>query len=109
MLNCYKSEDNLPYPDIGEVKQDLKDLEYSAYANTKQIKKLKQIEQEKIMGNIIFKEESGDIKALRAIKPLAIEIQEKEDIGFASALNKAAIELGFKNYNSYKKDAIANN
>ena len=29
------------------------------------------------MGNIIFKEESGDIKALRAIKPLAIEIQQQ--------------------------------
>lgn len=61
------------------------------------------------MGNIIFKEESGDIKVLRAIKPLAIEIQEKEDTSFASALNKAAIELGFKNYNSYKKDATTNN
>lgn len=58
------------------------------------------------MATVVFKEETNDIKALRAIKPLALEIQEKEDIGFAAALNKASIELGFKNYGSYKKDSL---
>lgn len=59
------------------------------------------------MATVVFKEETNDIKALRAIKPLAVEIQEKEDLGFAAALNKASIELGFKNYSAYKTDCLS--
>jgi len=58
------------------------------------------------MATVVFKEETNDIKALKAIKPLVLEIQEKEDLGFAAALNKASIELGFKNYHSYKMDCL---
>ena len=61
------------------------------------------------MGNINFKEETSDLKAFRAIKPLAIEIQQKEETTFTSALNKASIELGFKNYLSYKRDYLKDN
>ena len=107
MLNYLNRHGFLSYPHINEA--DIGEIDLVVHISAKQIKKLKQIKQEKIMGNIIFTEESADIKALRAIKPLAIEIQEKEDMGFASALNKAAIELGFKNYSSYKKDTIINN
>lgn len=61
------------------------------------------------MGYVNFKEETRDLRALRAIKPLAIEIQEKEEISFAGALNKASIELGYKNYLNYKKDFLKDN
>lgn len=57
--------------------------------------------------NINFKEESGDIRALRAIKPLAHELMDSnKDLPFAGALNQASKELGFNNYREYKLDYI---
>lgn len=102
MLDYLNSHGFLPYPEIDEA--DIGEIDLVVYINTEQIKKLKQIKQEKSMENINFKEETRGLRALRAIKPLAIEIQEKEKISFADALKKASIELGYKNYFNYKED-----
>lgn len=56
-----------------------------------------------------FKIEDRDLAALRAIKPLVIEVREKnKDIGFTAALNKAVKELGYVNYAAYRLDSMSN-
>ena len=54
------------------------------------------------MADINFKYDTPEIGALRAIKPLVIEIQTREDISFTAALNKAVKELGYVNYATYR-------
>ena len=60
------------------------------------------------MADINFKYNTPEISALRAIKPLAVEIQSKEEVSFTAALNKAAKELGFINYAGYRLDSMSN-
>ncbi len=60
------------------------------------------------MADINFKYDTPEISALRAIKPLVIEIQTREEISFTAALNKAAKELGFINYAGYRLDSMSN-
>ena len=55
-----------------------------------------------------FKTEDRNLAALRAIKPLVVEIQTREEISFTAALNKAAKELGFINYAGYRLDSMSN-
>ena len=59
------------------------------------------------MADINFKYDTPEIGALRAIKPLAVEIQTREEINFTAALNKAAKELGYVNYAAYRLDAMS--
>ena len=47
------------------------------------------------------------IGALRAIKPLVVEIQNREEISFTAALNKAVKELGYVNYATYRLDSMS--
>lgn len=60
------------------------------------------------MADINFKYDTPEIGALRAIKPLAVEIQTREEVSFAAALNKAAKELGYINYAAYRLDSMSN-
>ena len=60
------------------------------------------------MADINFKYDTPEISALRAIKPLVIEIQTREEINFTAALNKAAKELGFINYAGYRLNSMSN-
>ena len=60
------------------------------------------------MADINFTYDTPEIGALRAIKPLAVEIQSREEVGFTAALNKAAKELGFINYAAYRLDSMSN-
>ena len=46
------------------------------------------------MADINFKYDTPEIGALRAIKPLVVEIQNREEISFTAALNKAVKEWG---------------
>ena len=59
------------------------------------------------MADINFKYDTPEIGALRAIKPLVVEIQTREEISFTAALNKAAKELGFINYAGYRLDSMS--
>ena len=59
------------------------------------------------MADINFKYDTPEIGALRAIKPLAIEIQNREEISFTAALNKAVKELGYVNYATYRLDSMS--
>ena len=59
------------------------------------------------MADINFKYDTPEIGALRAIKPLAIEIQTREEISFTAALNKAVKELGYVNYATYRLDSMS--
>ena len=59
------------------------------------------------MADINFKYDTPEIGALRAIKPLAVEIQAREKINFTAALNKAAKELGFATYAAYRLDSMS--
>ena len=59
------------------------------------------------MADINFKYDTPEISALRTIKPLAIEIQTREEINFTAALNKAAKELGYTNYAAYRLDSMS--
>ena len=59
------------------------------------------------MADINFKYDTPEIGALRAIKPLVIEIQTREDISFTAALNKAVKELGYVNYATYRLDSMS--
>ena len=59
------------------------------------------------MADINFKYDTPEISALRAIKPLVTEIQTREEISFTAALNKAAKELGFINYATYRLDSMS--
>ena len=59
------------------------------------------------MADINFKYDTPEIGALRAIKPLVMEIQTREEISFTAALNKAAKELGFINYAAYRFDSMS--
>ena len=59
------------------------------------------------MADINFKYDTPEIGALRAIKPLAIEIQTREEISFTAALNKAVKELGYINYATYRLDSMS--
>ena len=60
------------------------------------------------MADINFKYDTPEIGALRAIKPLVIEIQTREEISFTTALNKAVKELGYANYAGYRLDSMSN-
>ena len=60
------------------------------------------------MADINFKYDTPPLGALRAIKPLVVEIQTREEISFTAALNKAAKELGFINYAGYRLDSMSN-
>lgn len=59
------------------------------------------------MADINFKYDTPEIGALRAIKPLVIEIQTREEISFTAALNKAVKELGYINYAIYRLDSMS--
>ncbi len=59
------------------------------------------------MADINFKYDTPEIGALRAIKPLVIEIQTREEISFTAALNKAVKELGYVNYATYRLDSMS--
>ena len=59
------------------------------------------------MADINFKYDTPEIGALRAIKPLAIEIQTREEISFTAALSKAVKELGYANYAGYRLDSMS--
>ena len=59
------------------------------------------------MADINFKYDTPEIGALRANKPLAIEIQTREEISFTAALNKAVKELGYVNYATYRLDSMS--
>ena len=59
------------------------------------------------MADINFKYDTPEIGALRAIKPLVIEIQAREEINFTAALNKAVKELGYVNYATYRLDSMS--
>ena len=60
------------------------------------------------MADINFKYDTPEIGALRAIKPLVVEIQNREDIiSFTAALNKAVKELGYVNYATYRLDSMS--
>ena len=59
------------------------------------------------MADINFKYDTPEIGALRAIKPLVVEIQTREDISFTAALNKAVKELGYVNYATYRLDSMS--
>lgn len=59
------------------------------------------------MADINFKYDAPEIGALRAIKPLVIEIQTREEISFTAALNKAVKELGYVNYATYRLDSMS--
>lgn len=60
------------------------------------------------MADINFKYDTPEIGVLRAIKPLAVEIQTREEVSFAAALNKAAKELGYLNYAAYRLGSMSN-
>ena len=59
------------------------------------------------MADINFKYDTPEIGALRAIKPLVVEIQTREEISFTAALNKAVKELGYANYAGYRLDSMS--
>lgn len=59
------------------------------------------------MADINFKYDTPEIGALRAIKPLVIEIQTREEISFTAALNSAVKELGYVNYATYRLDSMS--
>ncbi len=59
------------------------------------------------MADINFKYDTPEIGALRAIKPLVVEIQTREEISFTAALNKAVKELGYINYATYRLDSMS--
>ena len=59
------------------------------------------------MANINFKCDTPEISALRAIKHLALEIQEKEKVNFSIALGKASKELGYASYAAYRLDNMS--
>ena len=59
------------------------------------------------MADINFKYDTPEIGALRAIKPLVVEIQAREEISFTAALNKAVKELGYVNYATYRLDSMS--
>ena len=59
------------------------------------------------MADINFKYDTPEIGALRAIKPLVVEIQTREEISFTAALNKAVKELGYVNYATYRLDSMS--
>ena len=59
------------------------------------------------MADINFKYDTPEIGALRAIKPLVVEIQNREEISFTAALNKAVKELGYVNYATYRLDSMS--
>ena len=59
------------------------------------------------MADINFKYDTPEIGALRAIKPLVVEIQNREEINFTAALNKAVKELGYANYATYRLDSMS--
>ena len=59
------------------------------------------------MADINFKYDTPEIGALRAIKPLVVEIQTREEISFTVALNKAVKELGYVNYATYRLDSMS--
>ena len=59
------------------------------------------------MADINFKYDTPEIGALRAIKPLVIEIQTREEISFTAALNKAVKELGYINYATYRLGSMS--
>ena len=59
------------------------------------------------MANVNFRCDTPEICALRAIKPLVVEIQTREEISFTAALNKAAKELGYVNYAAYRLDSMS--
>ena len=59
------------------------------------------------MADINFKYNTPEIGALRAIKPLVVEIQNREEINFTAALNKAVKELGYVNYATYRLDSMS--
>ena len=59
------------------------------------------------MADINFKYDTPEIGALRAIKPLVVEIQTREEISFTAALNKAVKELGYVNYATYRLDSLS--
>ena len=59
------------------------------------------------MADINFKYDTPEIGALRAIKPLVIEIQNRDSISFTAALNKAVKELGYVNYATYRLDSMS--
>ena len=59
------------------------------------------------MADINFKYDTPEIGALRAIKPLVVEIQNRDSISFTAALNKAVRELGYINYATYRLDSMS--
>ena len=59
------------------------------------------------MADINFKYDTPEIGALRAIKPLVVEIQTREEISFTAALNSAVKELGYVNYATYRLDSMS--
>ena len=59
------------------------------------------------MADINFKYDTPEIGALRAIKPLVVEIQNRDSISFTAALNKAVKELGYVNYATYRLDSMS--
>ena len=59
------------------------------------------------MADINFKYDTPEIGALRAIKPLVVEIQNRDSISFTTALNKAVRELGYVNYATYRLDSMS--
>lgn len=59
------------------------------------------------MADINFKYDTPEISALRAIKPLVVEIQTREEIDFTVALNKVVKELGYVNYAAYRLDSVS--
>ena len=59
------------------------------------------------MADINFKYDTPEISALRAIKPLVVEIQNRDSISFTAALNKAVKELGYVNYATYRLDSMS--
>ena len=59
------------------------------------------------MADINFKYDTPEIGALRAIKPLVVEIQNREEINFTAALNKAVKELGYVNYATYRLNSMS--
>ena len=59
------------------------------------------------MADINFKYDTPEIGALRAIKPLVVEIQNRDSISFTAALNKAVRELGYVNYATYRLDSMS--
>ena len=59
------------------------------------------------MADINFKYDTPEIGALRAIKPLVIEIQTREEISLTAALNKTVKELGYVNYATYRLDSMS--